>query len=176
MTKKEFSVIAQALRTYYPKDNIMPNMQAMELWYRELQDITYEVAELAIRKWVATNKWSPSISEIREYSMSVSSGDAKDWGAAWEEALTAVRRYGSYRPQEAYDSMSDLTRECVKRVGFMELCNSNNLSADRANFRMIYEQLAERKRKTDQVPLLVTQTISNLQIAAADKMLAIEEQ
>ena len=48
--------------------------------------------------------------------------------------------------------MDDLTRQAVKRLGFKNLCLSDNMQADRANFRMIYEQLAERKEKDAQMP------------------------
>lgn len=33
MTKKEFAKIAMALKTYYPKESLLPNEQAMELWF-----------------------------------------------------------------------------------------------------------------------------------------------
>jgi hypothetical protein len=57
MTKQEFATFAMALKTYYPREQILPNQQAMELWYRELQDIPMQVAEATLRKWVSTNKW-----------------------------------------------------------------------------------------------------------------------
>ena len=65
MNRKEFALFASALRTYYPREKLLPNEQAMELWFNQLQDIPYKVAELTLNKWVATNKWSPSIADIR---------------------------------------------------------------------------------------------------------------
>lgn len=64
MNKKEFAAFAMALQTYFPREQLLPNKQAMELWYRQLKDIPLQIAEMALQKWVATNKWSPSISEI----------------------------------------------------------------------------------------------------------------
>lgn len=153
MNKKEFSTLAMALRTYYPKEQLLPNQQAMELWYRELQDIPYNVAEAGLRKWVATNKWSPTIADFREFSAVIQSGDIPDWGEGWEQVLTAIRKFGSYRQQEAMESMDEITRTCVERLGFKNICMSENITHDRANFRMIYEQLADRKKKEKQIPL-----------------------
>lgn len=153
MDKKEFSTLAMALRTYYPKEQILPNQQAMELWYRELQDIPYNVAEAGLRKWVATNKWSPTIADFREFSAVIQSGDIPDWGEGWEQVLSAIRKFGSYRQQEAMDSLDEITRTCVERLGFKNICMSENITHDRANFRMIYEQMAERKKKEKQIPL-----------------------
>ena len=67
MTKQEFAVLASAIRTYYPKEKILPNQQAMQLWFIHLQDIPYRVAEVALEKWVISNKWSPTIADLREY-------------------------------------------------------------------------------------------------------------
>ena len=34
MNKQEFSLFTMALKTYYPRENLLPNTQAMELWYQ----------------------------------------------------------------------------------------------------------------------------------------------
>lgn len=163
MDKKEFSVFAMALRTYYPKENLLPNQQAMELWFRELQDIPYSVAEAILRKWVLTNKWSPAISEIREMAASITTGVIPDWGESWGHVIEAVRYFGMYRVSEAMESFDPLTRQCVERLGFRNICLSENITADRANFRMIYEQLAERKKKEAQLPEQLKQLIQKMQ-------------
>ena len=156
-------MFAMALRTYYPKENLLPNNQAMELWFRELCDIPYKVAESALRKWVATNKWSPAISEIREMAATVTQGEIADWGEGWEQVLLAIRKFGSYRIAEAMDSFDPLTRQCVERLGFREICMSENISVDRANFRMLFEQIAERKKKDAQIAAPLKQLIETMQ-------------
>ena len=166
MTKQEFATFAMAIRTYYPKENILPNQPAMELWYRELQDIPYNVAEAALRKWVSTNKWSPSIAEIREIATTVTCGSIPDWGDGWEEVLMAIRRYGTYREEEAVNSLDDITRQCVKRLGFRNLCLSENINQDRANFRTIYQTLADRKVQDAMLPEGLKQQIMMLQDTA----------
>ena len=164
MTKNEFAIFAAALKTYYSKeDKLLPNKQAMELWFEQLSDIPYIVAETALKKWVATNKWSPSIAEIREAATEIAIGEIPDWGKAWEQVRFAMMRYGRYQTKEAFACMDDLTRQTVERLGFTALCASENEAADRANFRLIYEQLAERKKKAAQMPTLLTIKISELQ-------------
>ena len=162
MTKQEFSIFASALRTYYPREALLPNQQAMELWYRELQDIPYTVAEAGLRKWVATNKWSPSIADIREITVEVAHGDIAEWGEGWEQVLKAIRLYGTYREAEAMSSLDELTRTCVERLGFKNICMSENIATERANFRMMYEQLAERKKKQQQMSVPLQRLISGM--------------
>ena len=55
MTIKEFALIAAAIKTYFPRDNILPTESAMDLWYEELKDLPYSIANSALRMFVATN-------------------------------------------------------------------------------------------------------------------------
>lgn len=164
MTKKEFSLLALALSSYFPKEkNFLPTPEAIELWYLQLKDLDYKVAEAAVNKWAATNKWSPTIADIRETAASITLGELPEWGEAWEEVTLAVRRYGSYRAGEALKSLSPLARKAVERLGFREICFSENQDALRANFRMIYESLAEREKKQAQLPEGLKQLIGEMQ-------------
>lgn len=163
MTKQEFSLFASALRTYYSRENILPNPQAMELWWRQLQDIPYDAAEAILNRWVATNKWSPSIADIREGIAEIQrGGPVPDWGDAWEQAMWAIRRFGSYEEAAALESLPPLTRETVKRMGYRSLCLSENQIADRANFRQVYEILEKREVENSKVPLPVREKLSAL--------------
>lgn len=173
MNKEEFSKWAMALKTYYPRENLLPNSQAIALWFQELQDIPFQVAEAALRKWVQTNKWSPSIAEIREQAASVALPEIPDWGEAWEQTIRAIRKYGHYRQQEALESLDPLTRKTVERLGFRNLCASENPTADRANFRTIYEMLAKREQTSQVVALPLQEVIGKLRIEGRTGFLQI---
>jgi hypothetical protein len=148
MNREEFATWTMALKTYYPKENLLPNNQAMELWYKQLQDIPYDVAETALNKWVATNKWSPSIADIREAYVSVAAGDYPLAGEEWDKVMQAICKYGSYNPAEALASLNPITANTVRQIGgFRQLCFSENIVADRANFYRIYDRNVERARQ-----------------------------
>lgn len=164
MTKKEFGTFIAAMRSFYPRETILPTKQAIELWFNQLQDIPYEIACLALNQWAATNKWSPSVAEIRESAAIITQGEAKDWGSGWEQVKKAISNFGMYRVDEAVESIEDeIAKETVKRIGFLNLCTSENPTAERANFRMIYEQLTERKRKEAQLPKALKELIQGVQ-------------
>lgn len=162
MDKKEFSTFAMALKTYYPRENLLPNTQAMELWYQELCDLPYNVAVTALREHVQTNKFSPTIAEIREKATTVITGQVQDWGEGWKSVQNAIRKYGMYQPEEALESMDELTAQAVRRLGFKELCTSENTIADRARFKDIYEQLAKRQKEDALLPPSIKKAISEI--------------
>ena len=155
MTKQEFSKIAMAIKTYYPNAQI-PNNAAMELWYQQLQDISYKVCTLAVNKWVAINKWPPTIADIREYTAGISGTDP-DWSEAWEELMKNIQVYGFYRVEEGKAALSDLTRKAVDRIGYVHICNSENIVADRAAFRDIYTGIAKRAEQKKRLPVGIVQ-------------------
>lgn len=175
MNKKEFATLVAAIRTYYPRETILPNQQALELWYMELNDLSYDIAMLALREHVHVSKWSPSISEIREQAAKIKNGEIADWGEGWKKALDAIRFYGSYRQNEALESLDDITLETVIRLGYRDLCMSENTIADRARFKDIYEKIAERKKRESHIPDALKIAVSNERAAlaiekAADQM------
>lgn len=163
MTKQEFSKWVMALKTFYPREQLLPNPQAIELWYQELHDIPMNVAEAALRKWVSTEKWSPTIAEIREMCVDVKRGDAPDWSDGWAQVQHAIRRYGSYRPAEAMASLDPITRATVKRLGFVNLCVSENPMSDRKQFRDTFEIMAKREQMRLQLPLELQDGIKSIQ-------------
>lgn len=164
MDKREFAIFADAIKTYFPKEkNLLPNNRAMELWFDQLCDIPYNVAQIALKKWVAVSEWSPTIADIRKGAIEVTGKAVEDWGKAWENVLDAIRTYGSYDPIKGLDSLPKIAREAAKRIGWTNLCMSEDMTADRANFRMIYEELAAKEEKTIQLPPALREVIGKMQ-------------
>lgn len=162
MTRDEFKTLAKGMKAVYTKPEFLPDRGAFEVWFSLLEDLSYEAANMAIQKHMATNKFPPTIADIRENAASVMRGDVPDWSDGWEQVLRLIRKYGSYNQTAAMNEMDDLTRQTVERLGFLELCMSEKISVDRANFRDIYTQLAERKQKAAQLPPALTHSIRGL--------------
>lgn len=147
MNVNEFGSIASAMKAAYPNANLMPDNRAKEVWYTMLSDLDYRICLAALKEHISLNKFAPSIAEIREKCAGIVRGEEKDWGAAWKDVLYAIRRWGMYREAEAMESLDEGTRQCVGRLGFKNLCLSEDLNIDRANFRMIYEQVSARRKE-----------------------------
>ncbi len=171
MEKAEFAKWAAALQTYFPRFEIFPNEQAMELWYRELMDIPFELLTAALRAWVATEKWPPTIAELRERSAELVQGKAPDWGTAWKEVVAAIGRYGMARPEEALDSMSPMTQAAVERIGWRDICLSETLDVIRAQFRQCYEIVSKREIEDRKMPAELKEAIQRLQLGASPRQI-----
>lgn len=152
MNKKEFALFASALRTYYPREKLLPNDQAMDLWFKQLEDIPYNVAEIALNKWVAMNTWSPSIADIRKTANGLTRGEEKTAGEAWADVVASFGPYGRYRITEALESFDEVTRKVVKQIGYVNICDSENPSVIMAQFERMYNAEVERKKQGEQLP------------------------
>lgn len=169
MEKKEFAQFVAALKTYYPRESLLPNEQAAELWFAQLRDLPYDVASCALNKWVATNVWSPTIADLRRLAVEVSKGETPEWSEGWARVLDAARYFGRYQKAEALASLDEISRRAVERLGWEEICISEDLTALRANFRMIYEKTAESKNKEAALPGKLKEAISKLRFDMLEK-------
>ena len=162
MDKAEFAVIAAALRTYYPRHNLLPNAEAMELWYRDLNDIPAEVLTAALRKWAVTETWPPSLAELRKACGEIVNGPAPDWGDGWSNVMRAVGRYGVHREAEALASLPEMARAAVRRIGWRDICLSDNPETLRAQFRQVYEIVTKRETENRNLPPALREMIGAL--------------
>ena len=171
MTFDEFKRLVKGMKSVYTRDNFLPDRESIQIWYSLLKDIPYEVLNVTIQKYMMTNKFPPTIADLRELSSEAMHGQISDWGDGWEQVLKAIRRYGYYDVKAALDSMDEITRQCVERLGFREICMSENISADRANFRMLYEQLANRQKEEGKLSLAIKTKLAQLSNQDERKML-----
>jgi hypothetical protein len=152
MNEKEFAMIVLAIRTVYSNFKAIPDKASADIWYEMLKDIPYQQINLALKEYIATNKFPPTIADLRELTSNYNNLPILDYGEAWEEVILAIRKHGYMEVESAYASMSPLTVKCVKRIGWQNICMSENITADRANFRMIYETEQKRQREDNQLP------------------------
>ena len=162
MERDQFKVLCKGMKAVYTQETFLPDADAFNVWFGLLGDLDYAVLNAAIQKYMITNKFPPTIADLRELATTIQSGEIADWGEGWEKVLNAIRYYGSYRETEALQTMDELTKTCVKRLGWRNICMSENINIDRANFRMIYEQISERKKTDAILPISLNNTIKQL--------------
>lgn len=172
MNKKETATILTFLRFSYPnhaEDLAQP--ETAEVWFRALADLDFDVVEVAATKWILTEKWPPSIADIRAAAINVTTGETVDWSEAWEMVNKAVRTIGPYREDEAMDRFDSITRETVRRMNYQTLCEMETSERDivRAQFRDIYNQVAARSREESQIPAGLRDAIKAMQIGVPQR-------
>lgn len=151
MTFEEWKRIVKGLKSVYTRDTYLPDADSVKIFYSLLKDLPYDLLSVTVQKWMMVNRFPPTVAELRGAAAEISGGKIVDWGYGWEQVLRAIRRFGYTGQKEALESMDEITRETVRRLGYQELCISENIATDRANFRMVYEQVARRYEEDDKV-------------------------
>lgn len=170
MTREEFARLVMAIRTYYPKEKILPNKEAMQLWYEQLEDLDYRTLSASLQKWVNTEKWSPTIADLRRLSAEITTPSLDiDAGQSFQEARKMIQTYGRYRREDALANMSPITRKVVERMGYDTMCDCENIEVERGQFTRIFDNLSQRERQDAQLPSKLKELITSTTMQLEEK-------
>lgn len=133
------------------------------LWENMLSDVDYRTAELAIQKHMSESPFPPTVADIRKQVADITVPQQISGMEAWGEVTNAIRRFGSYREEEAKESMSPVTRKVVDYIGYRYLCMSEDEMADRAHFIKAFDTIAQREHRDAMLPLAGKKLMEQLQ-------------
>ena len=121
----------------------------LQFYVMMLSDIPPQILEVAVKKLIMTNKFLPSIAEIRETAYGIKgtiSGTAvPDESEAWGEVVKAIRSVGYYRkPKFSHEAITTT----VNNIGWQDICMTTieGMNTLRAQFRRAYQLAAERQK------------------------------
>ncbi len=117
-----------------------------------LGDLDYSLASLAIKKLILESTFPPSIAEVRNAAVEIQTPEQTTGAQAWGEVIKAIRIYGHYREEEALASLSPVTAQVVRYMGWREICLSDEPGVVRGQFLKMYQQIAEREQKQKLLP------------------------
>lgn len=121
----------------------------LQFYVMMLSDIPPQILEVAVKKLIMTNKFLPSIAEIRETAYgikgTISGTAAPDESEAWGEVVKAVRSVGYCgKPKFSHEAITT----AVNNIGWQDICTTtyDGMNTLRSQFRRAY-QLAVQRHK-----------------------------
>lgn len=121
----------------------------LQFYVMMLSDIPPQILEVAVKKLIMTNKFLPSIAEIRETAYgikgTISGTAAPDESEAWGEVAKAIRSVGYYgKPKFSHEAITT----AVNNIGWQDICMTTNdgMNTLRSQFRRAYQLAAERQK------------------------------
>jgi len=148
MTVTQACEIANMILASYPQQRQKMtdvDIRAMyKVYAATLEDMDADAVQLGVLRLVKTEKWMPTVSEVRRAAMLVSNGRKREGGEAWKDVLKAIGRYGCTRTPGVDFAFEDpVVARAVDALGWRELCMSEDQIPDRARFIDLYANLAE---------------------------------
>lgn len=121
----------------------------LQFYVMMLSDIPPQILEVAVKKLIMTNKFLPSIAEIRETAYgikgTISGTAAPDESEAWGEVVKAIQSVGYYgKPKFSHEAIT----AAVNNIGWQDICTTPNEGTNtlRSQFRRAYQLAAQRQK------------------------------
>ena len=159
MTFKEFGKLADAIKTYFPRDNMLPTDTAMELWYDMLKDMDYQSAYIGLKNHVATSKFAPTIADIRNGAV-ISQPQELNEMEAWSLVSKAIQS-SIYYSTEEFAKLPPLVQKAVglpSQLRTWALDENYNEEVAMSSFQRAYKAELKRHEQLQKMP----QNIRNL--------------
>ena len=144
MDRSEIARLMDVVYGQWPKERNAQNVKSLaKLWEWMLADIPLPLAQRAVAKVLATQKFFPTVAEIRTAALDMADGQPIPWG----EAYRMMARAG-YNPRE----LPPLVAETMEELGAYSIRMSTNQETTRAQFRQVYEAKVSQDRELKVLP------------------------
>lgn len=165
MERNEFSVLVKAMKAVYSDPKFIADKDAFDVWYELLKDIPYAICQTAIHKYMVTNRFPPTIADIRQNATAIVEPETMSEGEAWSLVYKAICN-SAYHAKEEFDK---LPKECQKAVGNptilrewagLEITEVNTVI--QSNFMRSYKVEVKRSQEYKQLPQSTREIVGKL--------------
>lgn len=173
MTFKEFGKLADAIKTYFPRDNMLPTDTAMELWYDMLKDMDYQSAYIGLKNHVATSKFAPTIADIRNGAV-ISQPQELNEMEAWSLVYKAICN-STYNSVSEFEKLPPLVQKAVGLPDSLRewaMTENLNLEVVMSNFQRAYKVELKRHEELQKMPQNVRQLIEKANVGSYSAQIA----
>ena len=164
MTREETKTILSTMAAVY-SEKLMPSMNdlTVNVWFQLLQDLSYQQVQAATAAWLTSNKYPPTIADLRETVLAKPVEASMDTAEeAWGKVQVAVRRYGWTEEERAKSALGDLIWKTVGSFGWRYWCQMpvEDESTYFAQFRNAYNVNRKREVEAAQIPAGIREKLS----------------
>lgn len=123
----------------------------IKVWEQDFKNTKKEDFKKAIENIRYTSKFFPSIADIKNEIAKLQTSDIPKAEDEWELVLKSVRQYGSYRVQDAMNTLKPYTAYIVSHIGYINICMSEDQTWNKKEFIAEYNQLKDKEIENIQI-------------------------
>lgn len=115
MEREEFKTLVKGMKAVYAQPTFIPDQDAFNIWFELLKDLPYQQINIAIQKYMLTEKFPPTIADIRAKASDITAKPEESMGEleAWALVHKAICNSGYHAEEE----FAKLPEACRKAVG-----------------------------------------------------------
>lgn len=142
MNKEQFTKGITYLAIAYNKEL---TQEQIGVWYDFFKDEDFETFRQAVKRIIPQKQFMPSIAELKSEIATLKNPILQlNADEEWNEVLKAVRRWGSYREEEALNSLKPYTKHIARMVGYTRICMSKDIQWERKEFIELFNNSQDR--------------------------------
>lgn len=167
MEVEEFKILVKTMKAVYTDPKFIPDKDAFDVWYSLLKDMDYKTASAALGRHMTTNRFPPTIADLRQANVSNNNLDEMNGEQAWSIVYKAMQN-SAYGYQEEFNKLPPILQKCVgspfnlHELALMDADTVN--SVEKSLFLRTYETERKRKIEIDAMPEKVKQLILSNQV------------
>ena len=163
---EDFRTLVRALQAAYTRESFIPNEYTFNLWYTTLQDIPYPSLNKACQNYIMTNKFPPTIADIRQLAYDMSAQPEELSSQAWNQLLRALREAYAPNSEQVWEQLPEITKNIVGGYATFRAWGNTELSAlesvQRPMFLKRYEEMQYRVRREAAIPEPIRKPLPSL--------------
>lgn len=163
MTEKETVRIVTLIVMSYPASEKLKDEETLKgmigIWKTMFKDDDAQAVEFAVQKHVATNKWPPSIAEIREQMAIFLHPEIIPPDIAWAAVIDLLVASGDFETPDLYKNLPAPIARVVETIGWDSLRElhkghyaGNKDGMDRVAFMDLYKPVYARDMEQAMLP------------------------
>lgn len=176
MEREEFKTLVKGMKAVYAQSTFIPDQDAFKVWYELLKDLSYEQANIAIQKYMLTEKFPPTIADIRTKANDIVAKIEESMSEleAWSLVSKAISNSG-YHAEEEFGKLPEACQRAVgnpsnlKEWAMME--SDKVATVEQSHFIRNYRVAVQRMQEEAKIPCHVKAAIASMR----EKAEAIEQ-
>lgn len=161
MTKEEFKVLCKGMKSVYAQPTFIPDNDAFNVWYELLKDVDYKVCAVAIQTYMSTEKFPPTIADIREKAFRNNVEELSE-AEAWDMVRKAISR-SSYHSDYEYMKLPEEVKKAVGSPSQLRIWATDtefNDSVVQSNFLRSFREAKKRTEEFAKLPVSIQTMIA----------------
>lgn len=167
MERDEFKVLVKGMKAVYAQPTFIPDQDAFNVWFGLLGDLPYDVANVAIQKYMISERFPPTIADIRTKATEILSQSDDFIGdmEAWSMVYRAICNSGYHAVEEFEKLPLPVQRAVGSPDNLREWSMADTKIVDstvQARFLDSYKVIQKRMKEEAQIPEKIRLMIENI--------------
>lgn len=167
MEREEFKTLVKGMKAVYAQPTFIPDQDAFNVWYELLKDLQYKHLSVAIQKYMLTEKFPPTIADLRSKTSEITEPDIESMSEleAWAIVRKAIGNSG-YHSEEEFKKLPEACQIAVGSPANLRewaLMDSEQVgTVEQSHFIRNYRTAVKRISEDRKIPSNIRALISEI--------------